>query len=190
MNKSHAEPCFNHKTTETMKLSKILMIAALGMTVASALQSCKTTEKNYREAYERTMARDSDRTEFESTVYGRYRRQVSDVPMEYGGDTVTARRTMVSVTKDGGGLRENLKKYCVVAGEFKQLFNAQSMRNRLVDNGYPGAFLVQTREPYYYVLAGSFADMKAAMELKAKLTDTPPFKLKAPAPYILLPMGF
>lgn len=170
-----------------MKKHHIALYALFLLLLSTIVYSCKTTENNYRQAYERTMARDSARTDFTQTVYGRYRSQVAEVPLEYAGDTITARRTQVTVTTDGGATRDSLHQYCVVAGEFKQLFNAKSMQERLVNSGLSGAFVVQNREPYYYVLAGSFRDFASALALRNRLQSAPPFALRSPAPYILIP---
>lgn len=166
--------------------TRILLITALAL--AAALTGCKTSEKNYREAYERTIARDNERADFDETVYGRYRRAVKSTPtVTESGDTLDVRSTFVTVTPDGGGIAENLKKYCVVAAEFKQLFNARSVQRRLVDGGVPGAFIVQTREPFYYVVAGSYSDFAEAEALLQKMKTASPLPLKPPSPYILTP---
>lgn len=92
---------------------------------------------------------------------------------------------LVRITENGGGTRENLKQFNVVAGQFKQLFNAGSFRDRLADAGYPGAFIVETAEPYYYIIAESFADpAKAASALK-ELKAKSPVPMKDPCPFLL-----
>ena len=167
-----------------MKKTLYLMLALM----LCGIVGCKPSEKNYRAAYEKTMARDSLRTDFDQTIYGRYRRQVRDIELtNANGDTVEARTMRVVVTQNGGGVKESLKKYCVVVAEFKQLLNANSMRTRFNDGGYPGAFVVHTAEPFYYVLAGSFDNLSDAESLVATLRQKSPVALKAPAPYILIP---
>ena len=158
----------------------------LTVALLCALASCKTTEKNYREAYERASAQDSMRLSFDETIYGRHRRAVINQQLVMGDDTVNVRRISVRITKDGGGIRENLKAYCVVAGEFKQLFNARSLRERLVGHGYPGAFLVETAEPYYYIVAASYDNLSSARSTLDSLIMRPPFRLPG-KPFIMLP---
>ena len=153
-----------------------------------AMTACKTNENNYREAYERTMARDSARTDFDETIYGRYRREARNTVLtDDSGDTAKVTVMRVYVTADGGGIRESLKKYNVVVAGFKQLLNANSMRQRFQDGGYPGAFVVETPEPYYYVVAQSFIDLAPAKAACAKLRESTPVTLRAPYPYILVP---
>lgn len=164
-------------------MKKIIFLISVCILV---LSGCRTTEKNYREAYERTLARDSSRTDFDETVYGRYRRDIREVPVFTESDTVNSRLVKVEITPDGGAIPENLKQYCVVVAGFKQLFNARSMRERLVDAGVPGAFVVQTREPFYYVVAGSFSAFPDAIALLRRMEQKPPFRLPE-KPYLLTP---
>lgn len=157
--------------------------------VAVSLWACKPTEENYRAAYQRTMARDSVRTEFNETIYGKYRREVQDYRAIDKNDTANVKTTRVWLVKDEDSpvLNEQLKKYCVVIAEFKQLLNAKSIRDRFHDAGYPAAFIVQTPEPYYYVVAASYSDLAQAQSLIQKLLQDTPVRLKTPCPYILVP---
>ena len=151
-----------------------------------ALTGCKTSEENYRKAYERATAKnDRNVTEFENTIYNRYRGQVRDVAVDLDGRTVNTKVIRVKVTPDGGGIREWLKKYSVVVGEFKQLFNARSMQTRFVDAGYPRAFLVENGEPYYYIVIDSSNDLAAMEVLADSLRQSSPIPLKDDFPYIL-----
>ena len=165
---------------------KKLIFMAIAL-LALGFVACKPTEKNYRAAYERTMARDSARTPFEETIYGRYRRDVKTIPMVNGTDTVDVHLTRVYLTPGDGVMREYLKKYCVVIAEFKQLLNAQSIRDRFKEAGYTHAFIVQTPEPYYYVVAASYPDLNDANTLIAHLSHDTPVTLRKPCPYILVP---
>ena len=101
-----------------------------------------------------------------------------------GGGSVDVYTQHVRVTDEGGGIPENLHRYSVVVGRFKQKFNAVSMRNRLADGGFPAAFVVQTAEPYYFVLIGSYRELPEAV---AAMNTIPEGKIhmKAPLPMIL-----
>ena len=149
-----------------------------------ALSGCRTTEANYREAYQKTIA-GRDSADIDNSIYGRTRRQYSKTDVATDSGTVEVIRRLVRVTDGGGATPENLKRYNVVGGEFKQIFNARSFRNRLVDNGYPGAFIVESGEPYYYIVVQSFDSPTEAAALKDRLSASPPFTFKAPCPYIL-----
>lgn len=145
----------------------IIVITFLGV-----ISSCKTTEENYRAAYEKAVAGRDSLTAFENTIYGRQRRNAGSSLTMVGNDTVEIISNRVQVTEGGGGIRENLKPYNVVVGQFKQLMNAKSLRERLVDAGYPSTFVVQTAEPYYYIVLNSYLSrddaVRACAELKGK----------------------
>lgn len=155
-----------------------------------AVGACKTTEKNYRRAYDRTMA-DSTRnvTPFNETIYGRYRNQVTLSKVTDGSRDITVHDLRVTVTPDGGGINEWLKTYSVVVGEFKQLFNARSLRQRFYDAGYSRAFLVQNAEPYYYIVVDSSDDLSQMTRIADSLRTATPVPLKADFPYILRKVG-
>lgn len=164
-----------------MKMKNILIVALL----AFAAVACKTTEANYRQAYDRAVAGRDSADAIENTVYGAHRRAMGTRQMIVAGDTFDIRSQRVALTEGGGGIRENLRPFNVVVGQFKQLFNARSMRERLVDAGYPGTFVVETAEPYYYVVLSSHADAgQAAAALKA-IPAKFPVVMKAPLPFIL-----
>ena len=150
-----------------------------------ALSACKTTEENYRAAYEKTMEARSEAAAIDSTIYGVHRRQMGTQSVQTAQGPVEVRTQLVRVTDGGGGIAENLKRYCLVVGQFKMLFNAKSLRERLVDLGYPSAFVVETAEPFYYIVLNSYSDVdQAARELEA-FKAAAPIALKEPCPFIL-----
>jgi hypothetical protein len=151
------------------------------------MASCKTTEKNYREAYDRTIsANDSTRLDFDDTIYGAHRRAVRDVAMRADGDTVITKVQRVAMTTESVQGREIvMSRYNVVVGEFKQLFNARSMCERLINLGYPGAFVVNNAEPYYYVVIGTYDKLSDAVKAQNAVIQKPPFSFKEGLPYIL-----
>lgn len=171
-----------------MSLRTILTPPVIIAVILTALTfgGCKTTEKNYRQAYERAVnAADSTRLDFDQTIYGRYRRQMKARPMVVAGDTLDIRYQQIALTKECGGLRENIRAYNLVAGEFKQLFNARSMCERLRTMGYPGAFVVNTAEPYYFVITRGYDTLDQVRRAFHDLQDNPPFKLRQGLPFIL-----
>lgn len=150
--------------------------------------SCKTSEANYRAAYEKAIAGRDSLTALENTVYGRHRRNTTSSLAIAGNDTVEMIATRVRVTEGGGGINENLKPYSVVVGQFKQLVNAKSLRERLVDAGYPSAFVVETAEPYYYIILNSYPNRAMAVEECVKLSgnkDDFPIRISDGLPVVL-----
>ena len=166
-------------------MKKTLLIPACA---ALLLAACKPTEANYRQAYQAAMA--AKNTEEADSIYGGMRRNINQSEMVVGTDTASYISQWVKVTDGGGGIKEYIKRYCVVAGQFKQAFNAKSMRERLAGNGYPGAFVVQNSEPYYYVIAASYNDAAPAIEMIEKLKADKDLKLRAPLPFVLRPAQY
>ncbi len=150
--------------------------------------SCKPTEQNYRQAYEKAVAGRNEASQ-DSTMYGRIRssRQHEIGHIGAGGRQAPVVSVFVKITDNGGGEADDVRRYCVVAGQFKQVFNARSMRERLTANGYPDAFVMQTGEPYYYVVAASYDDSGPAAQMLERLASDESLKLKEPMPMLVQP---
>lgn len=168
----------------------VYLIFAFTVILSLCAISCKTTEKNYREAYDRAIAAaDTNRRSFNETVYGSVRQQMRHSAMVVQGDTMEIRSQRVRVTEGGGGINESIKPFMIVVGEFKQMFNARSMRERLLGLGYPGAFVVETGEPYYFVVAKACDNAEQALEALNAVRKKPPFRLRDGLPFVLSPAG-
>ena len=166
-----------------MKTSLTITISAALLLIAVLISGCKTTEANYRAAYEKAIAaREDDERE---TIYGGVSRQLGTRKMVENGDTAQVMIKNVSPVTIAGVKQPEVKKYMLVVGEFKQLFNAESMCKRFVNGGYSSAVVVQTAEPYYYIVADSFDSIKDAKKAIAALQEKSPIALKSPAPFIL-----
>lgn len=165
------------------KLTLGLLSVAL---LSTGFWSCKTTEANYRAAYERAMAGRDSALALENTIYGHERQRIDTRKIRVGQDTIEVMRQLVKITPDGGGIRENLRQYCVVVGRFKQRFNALQMQERITAEGdVPGAFVVETAEPFYYVVSRSFSTLQEAAAMVADYRRKPPLPMKSPLPFIL-----
>lgn len=171
-------------------IRKIALRLAFGSGVCLLLLSvsCKPTEQNYRQAYEKTVA-GRDESKRDSTIYGEMRRNMQHEigSVEAGERKVSVVSAFVKVTPGVGEEKAVLRKYCAVAAQFKQMFNARSMCERLLANGYPEAFVMQTGEPYYYVVAGSYDQLPPAMEMLQRLSHDESLKLKDPMPMLVQP---
>ena len=154
------------------------------------LPACKTTEENYRRAYEKTKEREAERTPFEETIYSDIRNQAQNHTLAVGqsGDSVNVRLERVTVadgqTLPGGPMRQ----YNVVAGQFKQRFHANSLARRMAEKGYPDAFVIQNAEPLYYVVVLSTGTLEEAAEEFKKLQSDSPVTLLEGFPIILSPL--
>lgn len=170
-----------------MRLAKPALMAA--MALACCLWACKPTEQSYRAAYEAAMAgrraaADSIGDDGMQPMAGADAASQAEI----GGVRVGVVRQYVAVTPDGGGINEYVKRYCVVAARFKQKFNALSMRERLVENGYPGAFVVHTGAPEYFVVAGSTSSAEQAAELVRRLEGDTACPPQRGCPQVLMPL--
>jgi len=169
-----------------MKLSiNRILVAALAL-IALATSSCKTTEANYRAAYDKAIAGRDSATAIDKTIYGTHRRNIgSRLSVTATGDSAEVRTQRVAVTEGGGGEREWLRPYNVVVGQFKQAFNAKSMRERLANSGFSDAFVVQNGEPYYFVILSSHDTETEAVKAANSISTNFPIILHSPLPYIL-----
>mgnify|MGYP001027885617 CR=1 FL=1 len=158
-------------------ISAIIAVALLG--------ACKTNEANYRAAYEQAKDKNTDTGDSLSTQGLRdFNRPKA---MVIGGDTLMVRTERVVVSKDAGVAEAALKKYCVVVAQFRQIFNARSMCQRLIDGGYPGAFVVNNREGQYYVVASATDSSSEAAAMIRDITADKSVVLREPYPYVLRP---
>lgn len=165
-------------------MKPILPLILLG---ALALGACKTTQENYQRAYETAVAKRGDSSGLDSTIYGRVRTQARMSKLAVGADTLDLRTEALGYTEGGGASRETLKRYNVVVGQFKQVFNARQMRERLIGAGYDGAIIVHTREPLYYVVAGSVETPAEAATLTDRVKADKSIVLRKPLPFLLRP---
>lgn len=159
-------------------MSRRIIIPILTLAI---LSGCKTNENNYRQAYE--TARQKESAGLDSTVYNKIRNEARPTKYNINGENIGMTTINVSVTK-GFGEPSQLKHYSIVVNQFRQSFNAKAMTKRLKDNGYD-AFIVQTSEPVYYVVAGSFDSKEDALTLLHSLRADTRMVLKEPFPHLL-----
>lgn len=165
---------------------RLLPAAALLCGLLS-VSSCKTNENNYRQAYETAVAKNREASGVDSTIYARIRNSARTSDLVVGPDSLPMRTEYVGYTENGGASREMLKRYNVVVGQFKQVFNARAMCTRLQNGGYPEAFIVHTREPLYYVCTNTCAGAEEAATALAKVKADKSIVLRSPLPFILRP---
>lgn len=158
----------------------VIIITAAIITAASG---CKTTEENYRAAYELAKQKNASGG-IDSTIYSRIRNEARPQTTIVNGDTLAMKSEYVRLTPDCGS-PEQFHTYNVVIAQFKQLFNAKSVRKRAIEAGYADALIVQTREPLYYVVAASSNSTAEIQKSLGKIQSTPPVVLKEPCPFIL-----
>lgn len=147
-----------------------------------ALSGCKTSEQNYRQAYE--IAKNANTDGIDSTIYARIRQEAVPSAILADGDTIRMQTELVTLFKDANS-PVSAKQYGVVVNQFKQIFNAKALRNRLHASGYPEAYIVQTSEPLYYVIVADFDDVNQAGAMMKKLAKDTNLGIRPPFPWIL-----
>lgn len=162
-----------------MKQFKILIAI---MTIAVSLNSCKTTEANYRKAYE--AAKEKQMEAGDSTVTTGLKNNLLPKDIIIHGIEIPLRTEVIGFTKDGGATKENLKVYNIAVASFKQLFNAKSMCERLREHDY-NAFLLHNRDLTYYVICATTDNVQEAKNCLDKIKADKDFVLKTPFPYVL-----
>lgn len=171
-----------------MKLtSKIALLAAAVIAVSAT--SCKTNESNYRAAYEAAKQKNEESRGIEGTVYEKIRNEAIDSRLIVDGDSIPMMTVNVKIAS-ATATPEQVKKYSVVVNQFKQIFNARSQMDRLRANGYPDAFLLETAEPLYYVVAATTDDGEEAKRYYTKILKDKSIVMKSPFPWILRPARY
>lgn len=141
-------------------------------------------------AYERAVSQREDASGIDSTIYSRIRNSAKVSDLVVGTDSMPMRAEYIGYTDKSGASRETVKKYNVVVGQFKQLFNAREMRQRMIDNGYGGTFIVHTREPLYYVVTATASTPEEILAEYRKVQNDKGLTLRSPMPFILRPAHF
>lgn len=167
-------------------MKKIFLLVIVSLLFITA---CKTTEANYRAAYEIAKEHKQNTSATENTIYNRYRdrRKSSAFVIGQARDTVHITTEAVSVLKDEGFPSDSLMRYNVVVGGFKQVFNAKAMRDRLAGMNYR-AFVVNTREPLYYTVAVTSDSLELIYDRMVWLQNDSTLPMRDGYPFILQPL--
>lgn len=160
--------------------------AAAAMALLLVANGCKTTEANYRAAYEKAVARQNEGLTPEE-LQGFEREKAVPVSI-WRGDSIPLRaryaRTMAETPQTTAAARYN-----IIVAEFTQRFNATSAAERARTGGYPDARVLFDNEKRYYVSAVSAATLDSAVVLLHHVDSAPPMPMRTPCPYILEKLG-
>ena len=136
--------------------------------------SCKTTEENYKAAYDIAVRRQESGAGQDVSSFITREKRLNEYK-QIGTDSVRIVIENVSIIDNTG---KDIEKYGVVVGEFKQVFNAKSYRDRInntENNSDSPAFVVMNTMKKYYVIYRSF---NTKTEAAAFLKDKNNFKIK------------
>ena len=153
---------------------KKLVVLGMGLCVALAFSSCKSSESAYKKAYEK--AKQQELAEAPAD-------QVEATPVE-AAPVVSAPVTTAPVAGpvreekvelvSGDGLKAGLKDYSVVAGSFGVKANAEGLKQYLDGQGYNAKVVYNAERNMYRVIASSYDDRAQATQAKEE------FKAKYP----------
>lgn len=147
-------PIFSHSTG-------LLTMAAMALT---ALASCRTTEANYKAAYEVAKASREAAAQADDGLDADTRERMR----QSAAGTVPV---IFFAAVDGNVTADSIPHYCVAVNCFRQLFNAKELRARLVKAGYTKAFVGKTANQDYYIFAAGANDMLRAREIMQAIKD-------------------
>ncbi len=170
-----------------MKKRRFIGLIAVAVTLV-LMSGCKTSEDNYRAAYE--VARQHQQDGVDDETYSLMKAEEMPSAVAVGNDTLRIKTEIVALYIDKqNDAGEKMYPYNVVVGQFRQVFNAKAMRDRLKLYGY-SPYIVATREPLYYVVASGCSDKEEAAALIKRMEADKKVVMKKPFPWVLMPAGF
>ncbi len=142
---------------------KKLVVLGMGLCIALAFTSCKSSESAYKKAYEKAKQQELA----EAPV------QQEEAPAPVVAAPVAAAPAAAPVTV--GNVREEkvqlvsgqgLKAYSVVCGSFGVKANAEGLKNKLVAEGYNALVVFNPDRNMYRVVAASYDDRVQAAQAR------------------------
>ena len=151
-------------------------LICMGLCVAMAFTSCKSSESAYKKAYEKAKQYDTNNQQAvsqtatdEAVVAPVEAKPVDQARVVDNLDNISVRQESVQVIH-GNGLNE----FSVVVGSFGLLSNAESLYQRLKDAGYNAQVVKNEDKNMYRVVAASFANKSDAVVSRDQLRNTYP----------------
>lgn len=158
------------------------LIISLMMLAVSAT-SCKTTEENYKAAYDIAARKQVGGVSRDVSAFIEREKRLGERKLIMG-DSV---RVLTQRVKMVEGDDTSIHNYCVVVGDFKQVFNASSFSKRINDvekDTITPSYVVVNPEKRYYVIYKGFNTKEEAAVF---LMNRDNFKIRIPIeePWIL-----
>ena len=141
---------------------KKLVVLGMGLCVALAFSSCKSSESAYKKAYEKAPADQVEATPVEAAP-------VVSAPVTTAPVAGPVREEKVELVSGDG-----LKAYSVVCGSFGVKANAEGLKQYLDGQGYNAKVVYNAERNTYRVIASSYDDRAEATQAKEE------FKAKYP----------
>ncbi len=165
--------------------SRLTLLPVAAIASALLLCACKTTEANYKAAYETTVAHQREKASDDHDGM-----KIAGVPdpivTQIGnGISLPITTTWIGRSKEPGVADlDTVGKYNIVIARFRQIFNARQMQSRLQKTGYPEALILKTTDAYFVATATTSIPDSAASCLSKVESDTT-LRLRPPYPFVL-----
>lgn len=147
---------------------KKFLVLCMGLCVAFAFTSCKSSESAYKKAYEKAKAQEL--TEAAATQETTQAVEAALVQQTVSAADATYRSEKVSLVSGS-----DLKAYSIVCGSFGVKANAENLKEYLDNEGYEARIAYNSDRNMYRVICGSYDDRSAAAQFKES------FKAKYPS---------
>lgn len=146
------------------------------------LSACHSSEKNYRQAYEKAMER--RQTGVGAETYAKIEAERQRYTHVIDGDSVRMVYMNANVAIDSTDVA---KPFNIVVATFTQRINAKSYRDRLREEcGLKGSYVLYGGpDKQYFVVAQGFDDQHAAAAMLHDLSQKVCLKILEPLPWIL-----
>ena len=156
---------------------KKLVVLGMGLCMALAFTSCKSSESAYKKAYEKAKQQElaeapvAEEAPAAAPVVAAPVAAAPTTPVAVG----TVREERVQLVSG-----EGLKAYSVVCGSFGVKANADGLKARLDDAGYNAKVVYNAEKNMYRVVVASYDDRVQAAQardnFKAKYSNNPEFQ--------------
>ena len=165
----------------------ILGHAAVAMICIMLASGCKTTEANYKAAYETTVAHRNEKgADDVPGMKAAGTPEPKDIEAAPGLTLPVITAWIGSTSEDGVAHRDSVKLYNVVVARFRQIFNARQMAERLRASGYGNATVLRTNDAYF-VSTATTSSPQEAQEALRHVADDQSLRLRSPYPLIVRP---
>lgn len=152
---------------------KKFVVLGLGVGMAFAMTSCKSSESAYKKAYEKARQQQTVAVEQEpqAPVEVTPTTPVTTTPVTPSTDvnSVPVRTENVTLVSGAG-----LKAYSVVCGSFSLKANAEGLQRTLTNAGYTAQIAYNDGNKMYRVVASTFDDKALAVQSRTVLRNTYP----------------
>lgn len=151
-----------------------------------ALASCKTTEENYRNAYQTAKQHQIERAGGELPDGVDLRKTGLSTPrmVDIDGRQVPMISAWVITSEKELTPLDSMGKYVVVVATFKQVFNARQMKSRISAGGVYHPVIMKLASGYYLVGTDTTDNISEALTDYEKVKADSIIRLKAPFPYV------